>query len=144
LPYATATRASAESCSFNSAFLLSILLVALDQTIVATALPKIVSDFDALSQVTWVASGCKWLRTTGSLTYVSINSSTDFLTNAGFMLTFGQILAVAPTKWVYLAAIAIFEIGSLICGVAPTMEVLILGRTIAGTGAAGYVSTFAT
>jgi MFS family permease len=120
------------------------LLVALDQTIVATALPKIVSDFDALSQVTWVASGCKLLISPGFPRHVSLRFSIDFLTNAGFMLTFGQILAVAPTKWVYLAAIGIFEIGSLICGVAPTMEVLILGRTIAGTGAAGYVNTHAT
>lgn len=43
----------------------------------------------------------------------SCEPTADFLTNAGFMLTFGQILAIAPTKWVYLVAIAIFEIGSL-------------------------------
>ncbi len=66
-----------------------------------------------------------------------ITALTDFLTNAGFMLTFGQILAVAPTKWVYMVAIAIFEIGSLLCGVAPNMTVLILGRAVAGVGGSG-------
>lgn len=53
------------------------------------------------------------------------------------MLIFGQLLAVAPTKYVYMILIAIFEIGSLICGVAPSMTVLILGRAIAGVGGGG-------
>lgn len=37
-------------------------------------------------------------------------------------------------------AVVVFEIGSLICGVSPSMEVLILGRAIAGAGAAGIFS----
>jgi len=37
-------------------------------------------------------------------------------------------------------AIVIFELGSLICGVAPSMDVLILGRAVAGVGAAGIFS----
>jgi EmrB/QacA subfamily drug resistance transporter len=98
--------------------LLSVLLIALDQTIVATAIPRIASQFDALTQVTWIASGY-------------------FLTQAGFMLTYGQILTIAPTKWVYLVAVVIFEAGSLVCGVAPSMNVLIFGRALAGVGAAG-------
>ncbi|CAE6398889.1 unnamed protein product [Rhizoctonia solani] len=48
--------------------LLSILLVALDQTIVATALPKIASHFDALSQVSWIVSGY-FLTQAGLLLY---------------------------------------------------------------------------
>ncbi|KAG8687678.1 Nucleolar Complex 2 protein, partial [Ceratobasidium sp. 423] len=95
--------------------LLSILLVALDQTIVvggynaATALPKIASHFDALSQVSWIVSGY-------------------FLTQAGLLLLYGQLLIVAPTKWIYVAAVLIFEIGSLFCAVAPSAEFLIFGR----------------
>jgi MFS family permease len=65
------------------------------------------------------------------------HASTDFLTQAGFMLAFGQLLTIAPTKWVYMMLIIIFEIGSLICGVAPSMTVLILGRAIAGVGGGG-------
>jgi EmrB/QacA subfamily drug resistance transporter len=99
-------------------FLTSILLVALDQTIVATALPKLASEFQALDQLTWVVSAY-------------------FLTQAGLMLTFGQILTIAPNKWVYLTCIILFEIGSLICGVAPNMNVLIFGRAFQGVGASG-------
>ncbi|CAE6529512.1 unnamed protein product [Rhizoctonia solani] len=91
--------------------LLSILLVALDQTIVATALPKIASHFDALSQVSWIVSGY-------------------FLTQAGLLLLYGQLLIVAPTKWIYVAAVLIFEIGSLFCAVAPSAEFLIFGRAV--------------
>ncbi|CAE6445460.1 unnamed protein product [Rhizoctonia solani] len=98
--------------------LMSILLIALDQTIVATALPIIASKFDAFDQVTWIASGY-------------------FLTQAGLMLTYGQLLSIASTKWVYLAAVVLFEIGSLFCAVAPNMEFLIFGRAFAGVGAAG-------
>jgi hypothetical protein len=52
------------------------------------------------------------------------------------------ILVHSTTKWVYIFLIFIFELGSLICGVAPTMEVLILGRAIAGVGGGGiFVSS---
>ncbi|QRW26487.1 major facilitator superfamily transporter [Rhizoctonia solani] len=95
-----------------------LVLVALDQTIVATALPKIASHFDALSQVSWIVSGY-------------------FLTQAGLLLLYGQLLIVASTKWIYVAAVLIFEIGSLFCAVAPSAEFLIFGRAVAGTGAAG-------
>jgi MFS family permease len=59
------------------------------------------------------------------------------VTQAGLMLTFGQILTIASNKWVYLVCITLFEIGSLICGVAPSMNVLIFGRAFQGVGASG-------
>ncbi|KAI1039603.1 hypothetical protein LB505_009578 [Fusarium chuoi] len=40
-------------------------------------------------------------------------------------------------QWVYLAFFVVFEVGSLICGVAPSSNVLIIGRAIAGIGVAG-------
>ena len=43
-------------------------------------------------------------------------------------------------KWSFLAAVGIFEIGSLICGVAPSSTVLIVGRAIAGIGVGGIFS----
>jgi MFS family permease len=59
------------------------------------------------------------------------------------MLFFGQILSVASTKGAFLVFIAIFEIGSLLCGVAPNMPALIFGRAVAGVGAAGiFVASF--
>lgn len=53
------------------------------------------------------------------------------------MLLVGSILTVAPAKYVYLGSIAMFEIGSLICALSPTVEVLIFGRAVCGVGAAG-------
>lgn len=40
-------------------------------------------------------------------------------------------------KWVYLTALFLFEVGSLICGVAPNSTTLIVGRAVAGLGSAG-------
>ena len=42
-----------------------------------------------------------------------------------------------PTKWVFMAAISIFELGSLICAVSKSMDILIFGRAFSGVGAAG-------
>ncbi|KDQ15404.1 hypothetical protein BOTBODRAFT_131210 [Botryobasidium botryosum FD-172 SS1] len=98
--------------------LLSILLVALDQTIVATATPKIASQFNALGKVSWIVAGY-------------------FLCQAGLLLFYGQLLAIAPTKWIYLVAVFIFELGSLFCGIAQSADFLIFGRCVAGAGAAG-------
>ncbi|KAG8757315.1 hypothetical protein FRC14_002163 [Serendipita sp. 396] len=98
--------------------LLSIFLVALDQTIIATALPVIASKFNSLSELTWVVS-------------------VYFFTQTGLVLTFGQLLTIVDSKLLYLFVIATFEIGSLFCAVAWNMPFLIFGRAIAGVGAAG-------
>lgn len=45
-----------------------------------------------------------------------------------------------PTKAVYLCFVFIFELGSLICGVAPNSAALIAGRAIAGLGVSGLVN----
>jgi len=52
-------------------------------------------------------------------------------------LLFGKFYTFFNVKWVFLAALFIFELGSLICGVAPSSTVLIVGRAIAGLGSAG-------
>ena len=44
------------------------------------------------------------------------------------------------SKWTFLSGLFIFELGSLICGVAPSSKVLIVGRAIAGTGGAGILT----
>ncbi|KIL00149.1 hypothetical protein PAXRUDRAFT_8383 [Paxillus rubicundulus Ve08.2h10] len=100
------------------ALLLSLALIALDQTIVATALPVITSDFNALQDVTWIVGGY-------------------LLTTVSFMLAYGQALAIFPTKTVYLFSIVVFELGSLFCGIAPSVNFLVFGRAFAGIGAAG-------
>jgi hypothetical protein len=53
---------------------------------------------------------------------------------------FGKFYSFFPIKAVFLIDISIFEIGSLICGVAPNSVALIIGRSIAGVGSAGIFS----
>jgi len=59
------------------------------------------------------------------------------LTTCSFQLIYGKLYTFFPLKWVFFAAVAVFEIGSLICGVAPISDVLIIGRAVAGLGSAG-------
>lgn len=53
---------------------------------------------------------------------------------------FGKFYTFLSIKLVYLSAIAVFEIGSLICGVAQNSVTLIIGRAVAGMGSAGIFS----
>ncbi|KAJ7124552.1 major facilitator superfamily domain-containing protein [Mycena epipterygia] len=103
------------------ALCLSVFLVALDNTIIATAIPKITDQFQSLDDVGWYGSAY-------------------LLTTAAFQLLFGRFYSFLSIKWVYIAAISIFELGSLICGVAPSSNALIIGRAIAGLGSAGIFS----
>lgn len=54
-----------------------------------------------------------------------------------FQLLYGKFYTLFPVKWVYLTALFLFELGSLICGVAPNSITLIVGRAVAGLGSAG-------
>ena len=103
------------------ALVLSIFLVSLDLTIVATAIPKITDQFHGLEDVSWY-------------------SSAFFMTIGGFQSTWGKVYKYFPLKLSFLMSIFIFELGSLICGVAPNSTALIVGRAIAGLGAAGIGS----
>lgn len=94
---------------------------ALDNTIVATAVPRIVSQFHSLNDIGWYGSA--YLLTTCVVT-----------------LVFGRVYTFFPVKWVYLGALLVFELGSLICGAAPSSVVLIIGRAIAGLGGGGLLS----
>ncbi|PLB49198.1 putative MFS toxin efflux pump [Aspergillus steynii IBT 23096] len=100
---------------------LAILCLSLDNTIITTAIPKITEQFNSLDDVGWYGSA--YMLTTCALT-----------------LPFGKIYTFYSTKWVYLIALLIFELGSLICGVAPSSLGLIIGRAVAGIGAAGLFS----
>ncbi|KFY18711.1 hypothetical protein V491_04727, partial [Pseudogymnoascus sp. VKM F-3775] len=105
------------------ALALGIFLVSLDMTIVATAIPKITDTkgFEGLDLIAWYSSGF-------------------FMTLASFQPTWGKIYKYFPLKISFLTSIAVFELGSLICGVSPNSTALIVGRTIAGAGGAGIAS----
>ncbi|KAK1147915.1 hypothetical protein N8T08_000431 [Aspergillus melleus] len=100
------------------ALLLSIFLASLDMTIVATAIPRITDQFHGLDKISWY-------------------SSAFFMTNGGFQSFWGKAYKYFPLKHTFLLSILIFEVGSLLCAVAPNSTALIAGRAIAGVGAAG-------
>jgi len=59
------------------------------------------------------------------------------MTNGGFQSSWGKAYRYFSLKSTFLASVFVFEVGSLICAVAPNSVTLILGRAIAGLGAAG-------
>jgi MFS family permease len=64
-------------------------------------------------------------------------ASAYLFTTCAFLLLFGKFYTHFSIKWVFLSALALFEVGSAVCGAAPTSVVLILGRALAGVGSAG-------
>jgi MFS family permease len=62
------------------------------------------------------------------------------LTTAALQLLFGKFYTYWNIKWVFLTSIGIFELGSIVCGAAPTSTALIIGRAIAGIGSSGIFS----
>ncbi|EXA01913.1 major facilitator superfamily domain-containing protein [Fusarium oxysporum f. sp. albedinis] len=100
------------------ALCLAVFVMALDNSIIATAIPRITDAFESLNDVGWYGSAY-------------------MLTTAALQLFFGKLYTYGSIKWTFLSAIAIFEVGSLICGVAPDSVTLIVGRAIAGVGGAG-------
>lgn len=64
-------------------------------------------------------------------------ASAYLLTQMSFQPTFGKIYTFFNLKWVYLISSIIFEGGSILCAAAPSSAAFIIGRAIAGLGAAG-------
>jgi MFS family permease len=87
----------------------------------ATAIPKITADFNSLNDVGWY--GSSYLLTTTAL-----------------QPSFGKIYTYFDIKYTYILAVVIFEVGSVVCATAPNSTALIIGRAIAGLGAAGLFS----
>ncbi|MCJ1308057.1 hypothetical protein MMC25_001707 [Agyrium rufum] len=100
---------------------LATFVVALDNTIIATAIPRITTVFNSLDDVGWYGSA--YLLTTTSL-----------------QPSFGKIYTYFNVKYTYLIALCIFELGSIICAAAVNSVMLIVGRAIAGAGAAALFS----
>ncbi|CAG1977635.1 unnamed protein product [Fusarium graminearum] len=98
--------------------MVGVLMISLDTSIIATAIPTITSKFDSLGDVAWYASAY-------------------LLTQLSAQPAFGKIYTFWNLKWVYLASSMIFEAGSILCAAAPSSPVFIIGRAIAGLGAAG-------
>ncbi|OWY48262.1 MFS general substrate transporter [Alternaria alternata] len=100
---------------------LTTFVIALDNTIIATAIPKITTVFNSLEDVGWY--GSSYLLTTTSL-----------------QPSFGKIYTYFDVKYTYLFALVIFEVGSIICAAATSSPMFIVGRAVAGAGAAALYS----
>ncbi|KAF7165706.1 hypothetical protein CNMCM5623_009806 [Aspergillus felis] len=100
------------------ALLLAMFLVALDMSIITTAIPTITQRFRSLDQEGWYGSAF-------------------FLCLATFQAFWGKAYKFFPLKTAFLTAVGVFELGSLIAALAPNSPALIVGRAIQGVGGAG-------
>ncbi|KAI0969787.1 major facilitator superfamily domain-containing protein [Xylaria arbuscula] len=104
-----------------SSVYISIFLVSLDRLIVTTAIPAITNEFNSLPDVGWYGSAY-------------------LLTSAAFQLLFGKLYRFYPIRATYATSVVLFEIGSALCGAAPSSIAFIFGRAIQGVGSAGIFS----
>jgi len=100
--------------------MIAMIVGALDQTIVATALPTIVGDLDGADHMLWVTTG-----------YVLASTVT--------MPFYGKMGDLIGRKRLFLGSLGIFAIGSIICALTPDMEGLIGGRAVQGLGGGGLM-----
>jgi EmrB/QacA subfamily drug resistance transporter len=98
--------------------MVTLLLAALDQTIVATALPRIVSDLGGITQYSWVFTAY-------------------MLTSTVAVPVYGRLGDVHGRRPLMLIAVTVFLVGSALCGAAQNMTELVVCRGIQGLGAGG-------
>ena len=103
-----------------TALMLAIFLAALDQTIVATALPTIVGDLHGVNDLTWVTTAYLLTSTVGLPIY-------------------GKLGDLFGRKGLFVFAIVIFLVGSALSGLAQNMNDLIATRAVQGLGAGGLM-----
>ena len=96
--------------------LLAMFLGSLDQTIVGTAMPRIITDLGGFTQYTWVTTA-----------YIIASTITVPIT--------GKLTDMYGRKWFYVAGLSIFVIGSLLCGLSQSMTQIIVFRGLQGMGA---------
>lgn len=102
--------------------LLGLFLSALDQTIVSTALPRIVADLKGIELIGWV-------------------STSYLLASTAMVPIYGKLSDIYGRKYVLLFGIVVFLLGSLLCGLASDMTQLVFFRGLQGFGAAALTST---
>ena len=116
----TATRSAvglrSERGPVLGAIMLSTALIALDSTIIATAVPSIVEDLGGFSQFPWLFS-------------------VYLLTQAVTVPIYGKLADVLGRKPVMWFGVSVFLFGSVLCGIAWSMPALIVARAVQGIGA---------
>lgn len=94
------------------------LLYGLDTTVAADVQGTILEAFGSIEKLPWVGIGFP-------------------MGSVAMILLIGKLYGTFEIKWLLVTCVVFFEAGSALCGAAPTMEALILGRVIAGMGGAG-------
>ncbi|KKF92312.1 putative transporter C3H1.06c [Ceratocystis platani] len=117
----TPARTRTETIIIMLALCSSLFLVALDSTIITTAVPTIAADFNSSLGYTWVGSAF-------------------MLSNAALVPIWGKVSDIWGRKPVLLIATTIFFLGSLLCAVSQSMAMLIASRAIQGGGGGGILS----
>jgi EmrB/QacA subfamily drug resistance transporter len=100
--------------------MMTMFLAALDQTIVATALPTIGRQFQDVSNLSWVITAY-------------------LLASTAVAPVFGTLADIYGRRAMIIAALSLFVAGSILCAVAPNMPVLILARGLQGLGGGGIM-----
>jgi len=113
--------AHAEVRTIVLGILLAMFLGALDQTIVATALPTIGRELSDVENLSWVVTAYLLTATAATPLY-------------------GKLSDIHGRRAMLLTAIAIFVAASVLCALAPNMTVLVLGRALQGVGGGGLLS----
>lgn len=101
--------------------MLAMFLAALDQTIVATALPTIGGELHDLEHVPWVVT----------IYLLSATAVTPL---------YGKFADIHGRRRMLLTSISVFMVGSIACALAPTMFVLIAARFLQGLGGGGLIA----
>jgi EmrB/QacA subfamily drug resistance transporter len=101
--------------------MLAMFLGALDQTIIATALPTIGRHFGNLDDLSWVVTAY-------------------LLTGTAVTPLYGKLADIYGRRVMMLTAIVIFVAGSVACALAPGMTALVLGRAVQGLGGGGLMA----
>ena len=100
--------------------MLTMFLAALDQTIVATALPTIGRQFHDVSNLSWVITAY-------------------LLASTAVAPVFGTLSDIYGRKVMIIVSLSLFIAGSVLCAIAPSMPMLILARGLQGLGGGGIM-----
>src|SRR5262247_128096 len=100
--------------------MLAMFLAALNQTIVATAMPTIGRQFDDFENLSWIVTAY-------------------LLTSTAVAPLYGKLSDMYGRRAVMLAGIGVFVLGSAVCALAPSMVLLVLGRGLQGLGGGGIL-----
>ena len=100
--------------------MLAMFVSSISETIAATALPTIVGDLGGVEIMQWV-------------------DTTFILTSTITMPIYGKLGDLIGRKYLLMSALVLYTIGKVICGFAPSMEMLITGRAVSGLGGGGLI-----